>query len=1568
MVAGPIITSSTPSTVEADQTTVLGNVTPGQAGDVLAIGADQPISGLLSLGPVVDGVQEVLYTAPASILASGAETLSYTVRDDTNSTSTMSGTETVTLDAGPKAVVGTPGALEQRQSEVVGTAIPGESDDTLTLTQTSGAFGTLSLGPATDGGARSITYVAPASIIASGTDVMTYTLTDELGGTVSGTVAVPLDAGPTVAAATPTVVERGQTTVVGTVAAGISGDTLTLHQAFGSLGRLSLGPAQNGVENVIYTAPATVAASTPDHVAYTVSDQHDDVVASGANTVTFDGGPVFSAGTPSVVENGQTTVLGTVTPGVAGDSLTLTQVKGGLGTVSLGAVQSDGSQQVIYTAPTHVAASALDTVSYTIIDQHDDATVNQTASVSLDAGPSITSAAPVTVEHNQTTILGTVTAGIAGDTLTLSQTTGSLGTVSLAAVVDGAQQILYTAPSDVSASGPDAVSYSITDQHDGAVASGSATVTLDVGPAIAPATPATLERNQTTVLGVVTPGIAGDTLTLAQAPGALGTVSLGAAQADGTQQVIYTAPATVAASGNDDVSYTVADQHGAVIAQQSAAINLDAGPTIAIATPATVEQSQTTILGTVTPGEAGDTLSVFQVPGALGAVSLGAAQADGTQQVIYTAPASVAASGNDSVTYVVSDQYHDAVSVNSATVALDAGPAIAAATPAAIEQGQTTVLGAVTPGIAGDTLSVAVAAGALGTVALGAVQSNGTQQVIYTAPASVATSGVDTVSYSIVDQHGAVVASKSASVTLDAGPAVSPVTAAAEQGQTTVIGIVTAGEPGDTLTLAQSAGGLGTVALGAAQANGTQQVLYTAPASVTASGNDAVSYSITDQHTDAVSKQTASVSLDAGPAITSATPASVQASHTTVLGTVMPGMTGDALAISQAPGAQGAVSLGAAQSGGSQQIIYTAPASITTNATDTISYSVIDQHDDAVAKGSDVVSLQAGPIITPTTPSVIEGYQTTVLGTVLPGVVGDTLSITGSKGMYGSVSLGAVQPDGSQQVIYTPPGDDSGSSVANFTYIVTDQNGGGATSQAASVTVDGGPTVSPQTAPGVLEQGQNAVLATVSPGEPDDTLSVRQTGGAPGIITLGAAQSDGTRQVIYTAPASITATGNEAVSYEVTDQHGSLSSDGSANIALAIMPFAGLMVSDADAAATMTVSLTMDASGGSFADLGTGSVSGGTYTVSGTAAQVNTALHGLGFTSSTAGVSSPTFSVNFAASGTTATLYGSSGADHLIGANAKLSMVGSGAGTTVTADASGGEILVAGSGGETLDGGVAGSGDVFYGAASGSTIFQGGAGHDTMIGGGGNSTVVSGAGGSVIFLGSGGNLVQSNGADTIIGTSGRDTISAGGSSVRLFAGSGSTDFNGGAARSTVIGGAGAVTVSGGAGGGAFYGSAAGGNLLQSGTGNAFLVAGGNGDRLVATGGASDILLAASGNETLNASGSTASDLLYGGSGADAISLGAGRDTLLAGSGSAAVTVGSGSAMLDFVAGHDGGAMTVTGFKAGTDHVALFGYDSGEAASVLQNAVVSGGNTALTLSDGTHITLLGVTDLGTQSIV
>ena len=270
------------------------------------------------------------------------------------------------------------------------------------------------------------------------------------------------------------------------------------------------------------------------------------------------------------------------------------------------------------------------------------------------------------------------------------------------------------------------------------------------------------------------------------------------------------------------------------------------------------------------------------------------------------------------------------------------------------------------------------------------------------------------------------------------------------------------------------------------------------------------------------------------------------------------------------------------------------------------------------------------------------------------------------------------------------------------------------------------------------------------------------------------------------------------------------------------------------------------------------------------------------------------------------------------------------AGTLQYANGGGSALVVAdGASALALAGGTAGSSLLaFTGAAA--TAYAGGAGTDELIGGSGALSVAGGSGGSLLVFGGSGPLVLVGGAehDTVVGGSGAETIEA-------------------------------------AAGGVFAGT--GGSVLFAQGSGTFLAGDVGGDRLAAAASGGDILAAGSGAETLDGGASSYANLLFGGSGADLVRLGAGADTFVAGSGGGVVQLGSGSAALFLTGGGGGGAATtilvggggadsVTGFRPGTDHLAL---PSGSAATATPVA----GGTLLALADGTRLTLIGLTGPG-----
>lgn len=325
-------------------------------------------------------------------------------------------------------------------------------------------------------------------------------------------------------------------------------------------------------------------------------------------------------------------------------------------------------------------------------------------------------------------------------------------------------------------------------------------------------------------------------------------------------------------------------------------------------------------------------------------------------------------------------------------------------------------------------------------------------------------------------------------------------------------------------------------------------------------------------------------------------------------------------------------------------------------------------------------------------------------------------------------------------------------------------------------------------------------------------------------------------------------------------------------------------------------------------------------------------------------------------------------------------------GGTQSYAAAAGATVQAGSGSDTI---TTASGPVSVTGSSGLLTFLGGAGSSTVSGAAGSATMSGGSGGGVYTGGSAGlNLLVSRGAsgsnttltgggagDRLFGSaSGNDVLSAGPGRASILGGGGNTTITGGAAASSVIftgngtsavtgGAAGGDTVVGGAGslsvaankGDAIFGNAGALNVTGSTTG-ADSIAGGAGALTVNGQGGNMLVVAGSTTSAINV-GNGAS-LVFAGSGSTSVTGGAGSMEVVLGSGQVTAGEGSGAAVFDVVKGSAGGTDVLSGFRPGTDTIKLYGYQAAD-----QQVGSSGGSTLISLSDGTKIQLVGVSDPG-----
>jgi Ca2+-binding RTX toxin-like protein len=342
--------------------------------------------------------------------------------------------------------------------------------------------------------------------------------------------------------------------------------------------------------------------------------------------------------------------------------------------------------------------------------------------------------------------------------------------------------------------------------------------------------------------------------------------------------------------------------------------------------------------------------------------------------------------------------------------------------------------------------------------------------------------------------------------------------------------------------------------------------------------------------------------------------------------------------------------------------------------------------------------------------------------------------------------------------------------------------------------------------------------------------------------------------------------------------------------------------------------------------------------------------------------------------------------------------------------------------GDTLVG-AAGANTVFWAAGSNgvgteSVSIQGG-GNDTIVTNQDDASVTtSGGGRSLVFLGSSDNFVNSQGADTIIcsdtlGGIAQDTIDAGGglgqpgptvygpsagevivygdasdpvvvggggelvlhggsssgnvmwtgsSNAFYFGGTGSAvivggsgylyvqgDEQGGGGPITVYGGTGMTTIEGVAGNSAYV-VGEGVTSVAAGAGNTVWV---DGSAPVTVTGASGLVVyAGQGTGSYVFDASAGSETLWGGAGSDQFIAGTGNDQLIS---------GGGADSFKFTNGLAGGTDVIYNFRVGLDTIILQAYGSGIPAMSVQN-----GNTYFSLTDGTHVEVVGVSNLTASS--
>ena len=1573
--------------------------------------------GATAVGSIMVAADGTFAVTPTSTLSEGLHSLTVREADPAGNVSASSSPLVLTIDTTPPLVTAPvlapasdTGTLGDAITSVVRPAITGTgvAGDVVTLHDGAAVIGTATIGQA---GTYSIT---PATALADGIHSLTITAVDPAGNTSLASTPLALtidtiaDAAPTgfvLAPASDSGVAGDNLTSVTAPAltgTGIPGHTVTLYE-----GTTALGSAVVGSNGVFSVAPSSPLADGVHNFQLTVTDPSGNVSArSLALPVTIDtaadaapGGLVLALASDSGVVGDHVTNITTPVitgTGVAGDTVTLFD---GLSTVGTATVAVDGKWSVTTTS----LAAGLHSLTATQTDAAGNVSPATVAlGLTIDTTVPAAPGAPVLALASDSGVAGdnvtNVTAplitgsGVAGDTVTLFDGATAVGS----AVVDGTGA--WSVTTSPLAAGLHNLTATQTELAGNvSVASAPLALTIATTVPVAPGVPVLAAASDSGMLGdrvtnVAAPvitgsGVAGDTVTLFD-----GTTAIGSAIVDGTGA--WSVTASPLADGVHAVTATQTDAVGNVSAV-SGALALTIATAVP-AVPATLSLALASDSGVVgdrvtnvtTPvitgtGVAGDTVTLFD---GLSTVGTATVAVDGKWSVTTTS----LAAGLHSLTATQTDA---AGNVSPATAAL--GLTIDTTVPAApgalvlaagsdsgvVGDRVTNVTSPVITGsgMAGDTVTLFDGATAIGSAV---VDGTGAWSVT-TSPLAA---GSHTLTATQTELAGNVsVASAPLALTiataLPAAPGVPVLAAASDSG---VVGdnvtnvaapvITGSGMAGDTVTLFD-----GTTAIGSAVVSGTGAW------SVTASHLTDGVHALTATQTDAVGNVSAAsgalaltiaTAVPAVPAtlnLASASDSGVVGDHVTNVTT--PVITGNGVAGDTVTLFDGLSTVGTAI------VAATGNWSVTTTSLAAGLHSLTATQTDAAGNVSPataalgltidatVPAAPGAPVLASASDSGVAGDNVTnVTAPVITGagMAGDTVTL-----FDGAIAIGSAVVDGTGAwSVTTSP---LAAGLHNLTATQTEVAGNVSVASAPlALTIA---TASPSTptlgrAPAATDPAKPVIGGAAQSGS---TVNIFQDGNVIGAVTaVGGAWT-------FSYPAALAA-GQYALDVTATDAAGNVS-DASAPLELTINADNSYAVKTSTAGSATTTSYNYT-SAGLLSTIDTNSTQGGQLltSVSNTAALINIydtagTLIGTITQPSTSAYSLPVFDTtpktlaastgsgpigsvvdllsetnNFVSQGNdtitvhsgTATIaamgpstvvnnvdanltfYGNASATNVFGGNGTITAIGGTGGGTLIGGLAGNNVLVAGGGTTTLVGVAAG--DTLFGSDTGTDTLSAGGSGETLVGGGGTETLVARAG-SVAFGGSGNSTLFSGdeGGSILVGGSGTSVLVAGAGNEEMWGGSGYSTLWGGSG-SDVLGGNGDINSN---------------TVMIGGVGN-------------------DVFVASAGTNTIY--GGKGNDLVWGGSGNLTIHEGNGNDTVAFGTGTTTVDGGAGTNVYVLINGRAGGNDVINNFKVGTDHLSLNGYDP---ATVNQSVI--GGNTVVSLSDHSTITLVGVTEHNISSL-
>ncbi len=510
-------------------------------------------SGVARVEYSLDGGTFGTYSAPVTVTAPGAHTVTYRATDNAGNTSVpQSVSFTVVQRPAPDTtppVVNAGVTGQQDHGDYVGSA-------TVTLTATDTESGVDRIEYSLDAGSYT-TYTAPVTVNVPGVHTVTYRATDKAGNTsvpqsVSFTVVLPPvpDTTPPVAAAQVTGERNADGAYVGTATV-----TVTATDTESGVDRIEY--SLDGAPYAVYTAPVAVNQPGGHTVGYRAADKAGNT--STAGTVAF---TVVQRPAPD-------TIPPVVTAGVTGErsadgayvgtaTVTVTATDTGSGVKSV-EYAVDGGAFGAYTAPVTVTAPGAHTVRYRATDNAGN--VSPVGSVSFTVvqrpapdttPPAVT--ASVTGERNATGDY------VGSATVTLTATDSGSGVARIEYSLDGGPYAQYAAPVTVNQPGRHTVTHRATDNAGNTATPQSVSFTV-VEPPAPDTTPPVVAASVSGQQDGNGDYVGSATVTVTATDQGSGVKRVEYAL-DGSAYRAYGGPVTVNTAGNHTLSYRATDNAG----------------------------------------------------------------------------------------------------------------------------------------------------------------------------------------------------------------------------------------------------------------------------------------------------------------------------------------------------------------------------------------------------------------------------------------------------------------------------------------------------------------------------------------------------------------------------------------------------------------------------------------------------------------------------------------------------------------------------------------------------------------------------------------------------------------------------------------------------------------------------------------------------------------------------------------------------------------------------------------------------------------------------------------------